>query len=73
MRARTNPYTTPTWRQLSFAVVRRDGACVECGSTFMLAAHHVMPRAEGGPDTPENLETLCASCHARLEAEQRAA
>jgi 5-methylcytosine-specific restriction endonuclease McrA len=39
----------------------------------MLAAHHVIPRAEGGPDSPENLETLCASCHARLEAEQRAA
>jgi 5-methylcytosine-specific restriction endonuclease McrA len=51
-RNRSNPYTTPAWRQLSLAVVRRDGACVQCGGTFMLAAHHVIPRAEGGPTRP---------------------
>jgi 5-methylcytosine-specific restriction endonuclease McrA len=36
-----------------------------------LAAHHIIPRREGGADHPSNLVTLCASCHARLEAEHR--
>jgi 5-methylcytosine-specific restriction endonuclease McrA len=70
-RNRSNPYTTPAWRQLSLAVVRRDGACVKCGGTFRLSAHHVMPRVEGGPDAPGNLETLCVVCHGRESAEER--
>jgi 5-methylcytosine-specific restriction endonuclease McrA len=38
----------------------------------MLSAHHVVPHAEGGPETPENLETLCVRCHGReTAAEQR--
>lgn len=37
------------------------------------AAHHVTPRSEGGPDTPENLETLCVHCHGRESAEERRA
>jgi len=70
--ARANPYTTPAWRRLSRAVVQRDGVCVSCGSTFLMSAHHITPRAEGGPDTPENLETLCVACHGReTAAEQR--
>jgi 5-methylcytosine-specific restriction endonuclease McrA len=70
-RDRSNPYTRPEWRELSFAVVKRDGACVRCGSTFRLGAHHGAPRAEGGPDTPENLETLCVRCHGRESGEER--
>jgi 5-methylcytosine-specific restriction endonuclease McrA len=52
-------------------VTQRDGACVRCGSRYYLSAHHIQPRSEGGKDTPENLFSLCASCHARLEAHQR--
>jgi 5-methylcytosine-specific restriction endonuclease McrA len=37
----------------------------------MLAAHHVVPRAEGGPDALENLEALCVTCHGRESAEER--
>ena len=61
-----------TWRKISRQVVARDRACVRCGGTHYLNAHHVIPRAQGGPDTLENLVTLCASCHGRLEAQQRA-
>lgn len=68
---RASPYQQPAWRALSHAVVQRDGACVECGSTRYLAAHHVIPRAEGGADHPANLTTLCASCHGRASAEER--
>jgi 5-methylcytosine-specific restriction endonuclease McrA len=70
-RERTNPYTTPEWRQLSLAVVKRDGACVQCGSRRLMSGHHIIPRAEGGPDAPENLETLCVSCHGRETAAER--
>ncbi len=69
--ARQSPYQTQAWRALSFAVVQRDGACVQCGSTFMLAAHHVVPRAEGGPDTLWNLEAQCVRCHGRETAEEQ--
>jgi 5-methylcytosine-specific restriction endonuclease McrA len=53
------------------AVIARDRACVQCGSTSRLSAHHITPRIEGGPDAPSNLEALCASCRARTDAEIR--
>lgn len=67
-RDRTNPYTAPEWRQMSVAVVSRDRACVQCGGTTLLSAHHVVPRVEGGPDALENLEALCVRCHGRETA-----
>ena len=72
VRNRTNPYWTPAWRRLSAAVTARDGACVQCGSTRDLHAHHDVGRADGVPDAPENLITLCAACHGRLEGHRRA-
>jgi hypothetical protein len=33
-----------------------------------LAAHHVIPRREGGADHPANLVALCASCHGQQRA-----
>jgi len=69
---RHSPYQQPAWRQLSRFVVQRDGSCLECGSTRYLAAHHVIARNEGGADHPSNLIALCASCHARVEAADRA-
>ena len=68
---RASLYQQPAWRQLADFVVARDGSCRECGSTHYLAAHHVVPRNEGGADHPANLIALCASCHAGLEADQR--
>lgn len=45
-------------------VTARDGSCRLCGGTNRLSAHHVIPRAENGSDTPENLVTLCVGCPA---------
>ena len=45
---RASPYQRPEWRQLSRFVVARDGTCRDCGSSYFLAAHHVIPRNEGG-------------------------
>ncbi|MDK2856745.1 MAG: hypothetical protein PWQ86_1958 [Bacillota bacterium] len=49
-------------------VLRRDGACVLCGSTEKLQRHHLVPRAKGGTDTPENQVLLCAECHRKLHS-----
>jgi 5-methylcytosine-specific restriction endonuclease McrA len=46
-------------------VIERDGhRCLCCGDTRGLKVTHIHPRADGGPDTASNLQTLCASCTA---------
>jgi 5-methylcytosine-specific restriction endonuclease McrA len=70
-RDRSNPYTTPEWRALSRQAIMRDRACAQCGSTWLMSAHHIIPRAEGGPDTLENVEVLCVRCHGRESAAER--
>jgi hypothetical protein len=37
--------------------------CVECNSTELVENHHVIARADGGPDVTI---PLCRSCHLRL-------
>jgi len=34
-----------------------------CGRTRFLEIHHIVARQRGGDNKPENLMTLCASCH----------
>ena len=34
-----------------------------CGRTRFLEVHHLKPRSQGGNNKPENLMTLCGSCH----------
>lgn len=56
------------------AVDLRDGRkCQSCGSTRWVHYHHLRPLAAGGSDTPENLLTLCSSCHRREHPPYRAA
>jgi len=44
----------------------RDGyRCCECGAGGQVEAHHLIPLAEGGADTAENMITLCLSCHGK--------
>lgn len=39
--------------------------CVACGDRGNLNRHHLLPRSLGGPDTDDNLITLCGACHAK--------
>ena len=48
---------------------RFDGPAGRCTETGLLEFHHVIPYADGGPTTVENLELRCAA-HNRYEAEQ---
>jgi len=34
-----------------------------CRSILTIDIHHMVPIAEGGPDTPDNLLALCPNCH----------
>lgn len=57
-------------------VLRRDGyKCQECGWSHIewnpsdprhLELHHVIPHAQGGGNTVDNLRTLCTVCHDKL-------
>jgi RRXRR protein/HNH endonuclease len=53
-------------------VFHRDGYQCQSGQKVThskkLNAHHVVFRSNGGPDTPENLTTLCETCHCALHA-----
>jgi endogenous inhibitor of DNA gyrase (YacG/DUF329 family) len=44
--------------------LRRDKArCRVCGFDTLVEVHHIMPRRQGGPDTLDNLITLCPNHH----------
>lgn len=54
---------------LRAAVYERDGrACLHCGATERLSLDHIHPWSLGGPDTLENLQTLCRPCNSRKGA-----
>lgn len=68
-------YRSPEWRRVSRAVRDRDGACVRCGSTERLMAHHLAPGLtalleagdlDGALDT-DRCQTLCARCSGRID------
>jgi HNH endonuclease len=45
-------------------VFARDGyRCVRCGSSGRLTLDHIYPWSLGGPDTEDNLQTLCRPCN----------
>lgn len=60
------------WRRLRQEVLERDGhACRECTGSTGLVAHHIVHHDCGGPDTLDNLLTLCRPCHLRIHPPTR--
>lgn len=46
------------------AKARDDFTCQKCGyQRESVHAHHIVPTSEGGPDTIDNIVTLCSRCH----------
>lgn len=65
-------YNQPLWRSLRKVIIKRDNnLCTSCGykpvKISVLHVHHIKRRLQGGSDSPENLITLCRSCHKRIE------
>jgi uncharacterized CHY-type Zn-finger protein len=59
---------TTKWKKLRQEVFERDVfKCKYCNSSKKLVAHHVRPVRYGGIDALDNLETVCASCHQKVE------
>lgn len=66
--------STRAWRTLRAQVLQRDGhRCVQCGSPGPLAVHHVVPVAEGGAMSLDNLTILCEPCHRAAHGAHRPA
>ena len=57
----TGPTRRHVPKRLRRAVLARDRKCVidSCRSSYRLQTHHVIPRSQGGADTPDNLATVC--------------
>jgi hypothetical protein len=54
--------------QLKLRVKRRAHfRCCLCHDLYV-EVHHIVPEADGGPDTEENAAPLCPSCHERYGA-----
>lgn len=52
------------WRAIRAEQLSRESWCVACGAPAT-DVDHVIPRRLGGPDEPDNLQSLCHSCHSR--------
>lgn len=59
----------PATRRLVLARDRHRCQAPGCDHTKFLEVHHVIPRARGGLNNPDNLTTLCSGCH-RLRHER---
>jgi len=58
-----------SWQKVRKVVITRDeGLCRRCGREvgFSGDVHHLRRRSQGGTDLPDNLVTLCRTCHNRI-------
>ena len=51
------------WRKLRVMVLHRYPLCNDCQRKPSQDVDHIIPKAEGGEDTMENLQGLCRECH----------
>ena len=51
------------WRSLRLEILRRDPICKMCGVAPSVHVDHIIPRAQGGSDRPDNLRGLCQRDH----------
>ncbi|MBZ9569989.1 HNH endonuclease [Methanobrevibacter sp. TMH8] len=53
-------------------VFKRDNyQCKLCGTTKNLTVDHIKPRANGGTNDLNNLQTLCCSCNIKKGIEEK--
>lgn len=58
------------WQRTRRGILRRDPVCVICNAAPSHHVDHVIAKAKGGTDDPENLRGICASCHSRKTVEE---
>jgi endogenous inhibitor of DNA gyrase (YacG/DUF329 family) len=56
------------WKKLAQEVRKRDNfTCQLCGKKNATSVHHIIPRRIKIDNSPDNLITLCRSCHSKIE------
>ena len=67
----TKIYKTKAWKTARrFALYRDEGWCVICKEKPAVLVDHIIEIKDGGsPYDPENLQSLCARCHAKKTAD----
>lgn len=64
--SKTPPPSESLKNELYFERANRE--CEWCGERVDSPdVHHIKPRAEGGPNDPENLIVLCPNCHRKAD------
>lgn len=65
---------TREYRALAHWVIDRDQHVCQINGPrcthYATEADHIIPRADGGPDTPENLQAACKRCNGWRAAER---
>lgn len=64
---RASRYRKLSKRERESLYRKQQGTCNGCGRSFdddLLQEDHIVPRARGGADTPENKQLLCGPCNA---------
>ncbi len=57
----------PRYSQVRQQILQRDGwRCQHCGRPDQLQIHHLVRRSQMGPDTEDNLMTVCGDCHRKV-------
>lgn len=62
-RTQKQPYTTSEYKRNRLAVLERDRyTCQQCGERAT-TADHIIPLAQGGRSTVENMRAACVACN----------
>jgi 5-methylcytosine-specific restriction endonuclease McrA len=65
-------YGSRPWREIRASIIERDGGhCLRCLSTLRLLVHHIVPWRVSRDNSPDNLATVCKSCHAYIHGVSR--
>ena len=58
------------WEKISKHFLQKHPLCMECEKNNRLTpateVHHIIPVADGGTNSYDNLAALCKSCHSRI-------
>lgn len=62
-----------SWKRIRDRYVRQHPLCEQCLKegrlTLVDEVHHILPISQGGKSTPDNLMSLCRSCHNKIHLE----
>jgi len=65
-------YHNSRWKEIRTAKLHRQPLCEMCmkENRYVTATlvHHILPLSEGGTNAPDNLMSLCDSCHGKIHS-----